>query len=128
MTNRQILVDTLGWGLLLWFLGYVLGFILFAFVPVNLVGWIILPIGTLLTLWVAFRRIKGPGLGHYILVALVWTAIAVIGDYLGIVKILNPPDGYYKPDVYLYYALTFLIPMAAGIVTRRRLAAPSPPG
>lgn len=31
-----------------------------------------------------------------------------------IVKALKPTDGYYKPDVYLYYALTIAIPLVAG--------------
>lgn len=37
---------------------------------------------------------------------LVWTLIAVLDDHLFIVRALKPADGYYKPDVYLYYALT----------------------
>lgn len=48
-----------------------------------------------------------------------WTVIAVLGDYLFIVKALKPADGYYKLDVYLYYALTLFIPFLAG--WRRRL-------
>ncbi|MGE5624192.1 MAG: hypothetical protein ACM3ZT_01435 [Bacillota bacterium] len=51
---------------------------------------------------------------------MVWTALAVALDYLLIVKLLKPTDGYYKPDVYLYYALTFLLPLLAfGWKTRR---------
>ena len=46
--------------------------------------------------------------------ALVWTFIAVVGDYLFIVKAFKPADGYYKLDVYLYYALTLAIPLFAG--------------
>ena len=38
---------------------------------------------------------------------------AIVLDYLLIVKALNPADGYYKLDVYLYYALTFILPLAA---------------
>jgi hypothetical protein len=33
---------------------------------------------------------------------------------LFIVKLLNPADGYYKADVYLYYALTFISPLIVG--------------
>jgi hypothetical protein len=40
--------------------------------------------------------------------------IAVLGDYLFIVKAFKPADGYYKLDVYLYYVLTVIIPVAAG--------------
>jgi hypothetical protein len=35
-------------------------------------------------------------------------------DYFFIVKAFNPPDGYYKLDVYVYYLLTFIIPVAVG--------------
>ena len=35
-------------------------------------------------------------------------------DYLLIVKVFSPPDGYYKLDVYLYYALTFIMPLVVG--------------
>ena len=38
--------DALGWGFVLWLIGYALGVILFAFVPVNFIGWMIMPIGT----------------------------------------------------------------------------------
>ncbi|HKW00136.1 MAG TPA: hypothetical protein VJN96_09935 [Vicinamibacterales bacterium] len=48
-----------------------------------------------------------------------WLLIAVAGDYLFIVKAFKPPDGYYKLDVYLYYALTFAIPLFAGWRMRR---------
>ena len=48
-----------------------------------------------------------------LLLGVVWSAIAIICDYLLIVKLLNPPDGYYKPDVYLYYLLTLALPVAA---------------
>lgn len=112
--NGRLVKDGLGWGFALWLIGYALGMLLFAFVPTSLLGWIITPIGTALALWVAFRKVQGDTLSHYVLVALVWVTIAVIGDYLFIVKALNPADGYYKPDVYLYYALTVAIPLLAG--------------
>ena len=57
---------------------------------------------------------KGDTLRYYCLVALVWTLIAILGDYVFIVKAFKPADGYYKPDVYLYYALTLAIPLFAG--------------
>jgi hypothetical protein len=112
--NKQLLKDALGWGVGLWFIGYALGMMLFALVPANLIGWIIMPIGTAIALWVAFKKVKGDTLRYYCLVALVWLLIAVLGDYLFIVKALKPADGYYKLDVYVYYALTFAIPLFAG--------------
>lgn len=112
--SKTFLKVALGWGFVLWLIGYVLGIVLFALVPVNLIGWVIAPIGTVITLWVAFEKIKGENFNFYLLVAVVWTAIAVAFDYLFIVKALKPADGYYKLDVYFYYFLTFIIPLIAG--------------
>jgi hypothetical protein len=112
--NKQLLKDAFGWGFVLWIIGYALGMMLFAFVPASLIGWIIMPIGTVIALWIAFKKVRGDTLRYYCLVALVWVLIAVLGDYLFIVKALKPADGYYKPDVYLYYALTLAIPLFAG--------------
>lgn len=112
--NKQIARDALGWGFGLWLIGYALGMMLFAIVPVSLIGWIIMPIGTAIALWVALGKVNGDTLRHYCIVALAWTLIAVLGDYLFIVKVLKPADGYYKLDVFLYYALTLAIPLLAG--------------
>lgn len=109
------LKDTLGWGVLLWIIGYILGIILFAFVPPSLLGWIITPIGTAITLYVLFKRIKSKSLRYYLLLGVVWATIAIILDYYLLVKVFNPEDGYYKLDVYLYYSLTLLLPVLVGI-------------
>ncbi len=112
--NTQLLKDTLGWGVGLWLIGYVLGFAFFAFVPAALIGWVIMPIGILLTLWVLLKKIKSEVFQHYALMAIAWTIIAIVFDYLFLVLLLKPADGYYKLDVYLYYALTFILPLAVG--------------
>jgi hypothetical protein len=112
--DKQFLKDALGWGFVLWVIGYALGIMLFAVVPANLIGWIITPFGTAIALWVAFKKVKGDTLRYFGFVALVWLLIAVVGDYVFIVKAFKPADGYYKPDVYLYYALTLAIPLFAG--------------
>jgi hypothetical protein len=98
----------------LWLIGYVLGILLFAIVPVNLIGWVIMPIGILIALWILFTRVKGDALRYYILVAVVWTAIAIVCDYFLLVQLFKPAGGYYKLDVYLYYALTFVLPILVG--------------
>lgn len=118
--SRQFLKDAFGWGFVLWLIGYALGIVLFPLVPAGLIGWFITPVGIAITLWIAFRKVKGNTLAYYGLVGLVWLAIAVAGDYLFIVKAFNPADGYYKLDVYLYYALTVAIPLFAGWRTLRR--------
>ena len=112
--NKQLLKDTLGWGFALWLIGYALGMILFLIVPPSIIGWIVMPIGIVITLWVLLKKVKGDSFKYYLTLAIVWTVIAVVFDYLFIVKAFKPVDGYYKPDVYLYYALTFIIPLIIG--------------
>jgi hypothetical protein len=112
--NKQLFKDEFGWGFLLWLVGYILGIVLFMIVPHYLVGWIIMPIGVLLTFWVLHKKIKGNSFQYYLKVAVVWTIIAVVLDYLFLVLVFKPVDGYYKLDVYLYYTLTFLFPLVVG--------------
>jgi hypothetical protein len=112
--NRQLLKDSLGWGFVLWLIGYVLGIVLFFVLPPSLLGWVIMPIGLIVTLWVLLNKVKSGALQYYLVLAIVWTAIAIAFDYLFIVKALSPADGYYKLDVYLYYALTFIVPLIVG--------------
>jgi hypothetical protein len=112
--NKRLLKDSLGWGLGLWLIGYALGFIFFFMLPPSLIGWVIMPIGIILTLLVLFKKVKSDRFGYYMILAIVWTVIAIAFDYLFIVKTLKPADGYYKLDVYLYYALTFILPLIVG--------------
>jgi hypothetical protein len=112
--TKQIFKEMLGWGFLLWLIGYILGMVLFYFVPANMIGWIITPIGLIITLWVLFKKVKENSFRYFITLAIVWTVIAVVLDYLLIVKMLKPADGYYKLDVYLYYALTLALPLIVG--------------
>jgi hypothetical protein len=114
MDKKKIFLNTVSWGFALWLFGYVLGFIFFAFVPANLIGWAIMSFGVLITLWVLFKKIVREEFGCYFGLAIIWTLMAVILDYLFIVKLLKPADGYYKADVYLYYVLTFILPIAVG--------------
>ncbi len=103
-----------GWGFLLWFIGYLLGILLLVFVPQSLLGWVIMPFGIIITLWVLFKKVNLTTFEQYIRLAIIWTVIAVICDYIFLVKIFNPADGYYKLDVYLYYCFTFLLPLFVG--------------
>ncbi len=112
--NKQLYKDALGWGFLLWLIGYVLGFVLFALVPASLIGWIIMPIGILITLWLLLKKIHGNSLPYYFKVGLVWAVIAIACDYVFLVLLLKPTDGYYKLDVYVYYVLTFALPVMVG--------------
>lgn len=112
--GKQLLRDALIWGFLLWLIGYILGIILFMFVPPSVLGWVIMPIGTTITLWVLFKKIKNDSLQYYLKLAVSWTVIAIVFDYFFLVKAFKPADGYYKLDVYLYYALTFVLPILVG--------------
>ena len=112
--NREFYKDAFGWGFILWLIGYALGIMLFAVVPPTVIGWIITPIGILITLWVLFKKMQSKELQYYFLLAVCWTLIAVAFDYVFIVKAFKPADGYYKLDVYLYYILTFALPLVVG--------------
>lgn len=117
--NKQFLKDSFGWGFALWLIGYIMGMIAFFFVPTGMIGWVITPIATIITLWVLFR-IKSNSIKYYLSVAIIWTIIAILFDYLFIVKALKPADGYYKFDVYLYYTLTFVLPLIVGMIKNKK--------
>jgi hypothetical protein len=112
--TKQFYKDAFGWGFILWFIGYVLGIMLFTVVPLSVVGWVIMPIGTIITLWVLFKKVKADSFQYYALLAVIWALIAVVFDYFFLVKAFKPEDGYYKLDVYLYYTLTFALPLIVG--------------
>lgn len=112
--DKQLLKDALGWGIILWLVGFVLGIVLFAVVPPAKIGWVIMPVGIIITLWVLLKKVRATSLTYYFFLALVWMLIAIIFDYLFLVKVFKPQDGYYKLDVYIYYALTFLLPLIVG--------------
>ena len=108
--------DTAGLGTLLWLIGYLASMVLY-FSPLSYsLGWIILAVFTPFTVWVTwwwFRKRELLPLQYYAGVGAAWTLIAVVLDYLFIVLLFNAP-AYYGPDVFLYYALMFLIPVGVG--------------
>ena len=118
--NKQFFKDSFGWGFLIWLIGYALGFALFFAVPAGAIGWVIMPIGIVITLWVLFKKIHGADFGYYAKLAVIWTLLAIVLDYFFLVKMLKPADGYYKLDVYLYYALTFILPLIVGSIKSKR--------
>jgi hypothetical protein len=67
--NKQFYKDALGWGFILWLIGYALGILLFAAVPLSMIGWIIPPIGTVITLWVLFKKIASDSFQYYFVLA-----------------------------------------------------------
>jgi len=112
--TKQLYKDAFGWGFILWLIGYVLGIMLFTVVPLSIIGWIIMPIGTIITIWVLVKKVKADSFQYYALMAVIWVLIAVVFDYFFLVKAFKPADGYYKLDVYLYYILTFVLPLIVG--------------
>ena len=114
MTTKEKIKSMLTWGFILWLIGYIAGFILFFIVPKNYIGWVITPFATLFAIWVLMKKIKRPELMCYFGTGLIWTLMAVGLDYIFLVKMLNTGSSYYKPDVYLYYILTFTLPILVG--------------
>lgn len=118
--DKQFTKDAFFWGFILWLIGYVLGIILFFIVPKGLIGLLVTPVGILVALWVLQRKIKGASFGYYLRLAAVWTLIAVVFDYFFNVKLFGIGSSYYQADIYLYYAVTFLLPPAYWQLKKRR--------
>lgn len=114
MTIKEKLLNTFIWGFILWLVGYIAGFILFFIVPKEYIGWVITPFATVLTIWVLMKKVKRPELMCYFGLGLLWTIMAVGLDYIFLVTMLKTGNVYYKPDVFLYYTLTFILPMIVG--------------
>jgi hypothetical protein len=113
---HPVLKDTVGLGTLLWLIGYLASMVLY-FTPLSgTLGWIITAVFTPFTIivtWWWFRNRERLPLKYYAGVGGAWTLIAVVLDYLFIVRLFNATT-YYAPDVFLYYALVFLIPVGVG--------------
>ncbi len=112
--KKQLLKDAFLWGFVLWLIGYILGILFFPIVPASLLGWVITPFGVLITLWILHKKIKSDTFLYYVFLAVVWVLLAVVCDYFFLVKVFKPTDGYYKLDVYVYYVITFVLPLFVG--------------
>lgn len=114
-TIRQKLVDMVGFGFLLWLIGFALGMMFFTIVPVQYLGLVISPFCLAATIWVCMRRFRGKGDSNAYLLAVgaVWLLIAVSFDYVFLVKAFAVQN-YYDLDVLLYYTLTLLLPFVIG--------------
>lgn len=121
---KEWIRDTLGLGVLFWLIGYIASMVLFFTPLAGSMGWIITAIFTPVTVvitWWWFRE-RDLRLPYYAGVGVAWMILAVVLDYLFIVLLFH--TSYYSPDVFLYYALTLLIPVLVGaflIFKRRRL-------
>jgi hypothetical protein len=121
--TQQTLKDTAGLGIFFWLVGYLAGMVLF-FTPFkDNMGWIIAAIFTpftILVTWWWFRNRGYLSTEYYAGIGVAWALIAVVLDYLFIVRLFNSP-AYYAPHIYLYYALMFLIPVGVGMYLNRNV-------
>ena len=115
----QWIKDTAGLGTGLWLVGYLASLLLFFSPYAGIMGWILLVVCTPITIAVAWWwfRVRHLALTYYAGVGAAWTVIAVVFDYLFIVLLFQAT--YYGFDVFVYYALTFLIPVGVGVYLRR---------
>jgi hypothetical protein len=122
----QRIKDTAGAGILLWLIGYLASLALFFSPFAGIMGWVLIAIFTPVTIAITWWWFTGRdlSLSYYAGVGIAWAAIAVVLDYLFIVLLFH--TAYYGPDVFVYYALTFLIPMGVGLAKLRRKMSVTP--
>ena len=117
---KQLVKDTAGLGTALWLIGYLASLVLFFTPYAGVMGWILLavftPVTILIVLW-WFRKRERLPLQYYAGVGAAWVLIAIVLDYLFIVLLFHA--NYYGIDVFVYYAVTFLIPVVVGLLVNR---------
>ena len=118
---KTTLVDAPLLGIFVWFIGYLAGIVLYFFLSPDILGWVLFAIFTPIVILLCYMRFgkREESISYYAFVAAVWLIVAIVFDYLFLVKLLNPPV-YYKLDVYVYYASTFLIPFLIGVKFGRK--------
>lgn len=114
---EQAIKDTLGMGVLLWLGGYLASMaVYFSPLDYTLFGRVVLvlyiPCVIQVTAWYFSGR--DLPLWYYAATGIAWSLAAVVLDYPFIVLRFGA-YGYYTPDVYLYYAIMFLVPVMIGI-------------
>jgi cation transport ATPase len=119
---KQWIKDTAGLGTVLWLIGYLSSLVLFFTPYAGIMGWILLAVFTPVTIviaWWWFRHRAPLPLHYYAGVGAAWVIIAAVLDYLFIVLLFQA--SYYEADVFVYYAVTFLIPVGVGLYLNRNL-------
>ena len=117
---KQWIKDTAGLGTGLWLMGYLASLALFFSPYAVMMGWILLAIFTPVTIavtWWWFRQRERLPLLYYAGVGVAWALIAIVFDYLFIVLLFRAT--YYGADVFVYYVLTFFIPVGVGLYLGR---------
>ena len=112
---KQFTRDAVGLGIAFWLAGYLLSLVLFFTPLAPVMGWVLFvcltPVMAAVTYWYFLHR--GLPLSYFVQIAVAWTAIAILSDYLFIVLLFHPA-AYYQADVLSYYAVTVLLPLAVG--------------
>jgi len=124
---KQWIKDTAGLGVVLWLIGYLASLVLFFSPYAGIMGWILLAVFTPVTIavtWWWFRQRERLPLQYYACVGVAWILIAVVLDYLFIVLMFQAT--YYESDVFVYYAVTFLIPVGVGLYLNQARSEPVP--
>lgn len=117
---KQSIKDTAGLGTALWLIGYLASLALFFSPYAGVMGWILIAVFTPVTIaivWWWFRNREPLPLQYYAGIGIAWVLIAVVLDYLFIVLLFQAI--YYGIDVFVYYAVTFLIPVSVGMFLNR---------
>jgi hypothetical protein len=123
---KQIIKDTAVLGTVLWLIGYLASLVLFFTPYAGTMGWILLAVFTPVTIVIVylwFRKRERLPLPYYAGVGVAWVLIALVLDYLFIVLLFQA--NYYNIDVFVYYALTFLIPVGIGLFLSRNRNEPN---
>jgi hypothetical protein len=117
---KQLIKDTGLLGTALWLIGYIASLVLFVSPYAGIMGWILIAFFTPVTIVIVywwFRKREQLPLQYFAGIGVVWVLIAAILDYLFIVLLFQAT--YYGVDVFVYYALTFLIPVGVGLYLNR---------
>lgn len=124
---KQWIKDTAGLGTGLWLIGYLASLALFFTPFAGIMGWILLAVFTPVTIavtWWWFKKRERHSLQYFAGVGVAWMLIAIVLDYLFIVLLFQAT--YYGVDVFVYYAVTFLIPVGVGLFLNRNRNQPVP--
>jgi hypothetical protein len=124
---EELLRDTVYAGTALWLAGYLASMAVY-FSGLNYAIWgkvlllLYIPCAFVFAFWYFTGR--DLTLRYYAGVGVAWSVIAVALDYPFIVLRFGAYQ-YYTPDVYLYYAAMFLIPVVAGVYRKKTANTPS---
>lgn len=125
---KRWIKDTAGLGIAFWLMGYLASLVLFFTPYAGIMGWILAAVFTpvaLVVTWWWFRSREYLPVRYYAGVGVVWVLIAIVFDFLFIVTLFQAA-AYYKPDVVVYYIVTFLVPVAVGLYLNRSHCEPVP--